>query len=340
MVSVIFPVYNVGKYLERAVRSAAEQTYKNTEIILVDDGSPDNSGEICDRLSRQYDNVTVIHKENGGAASARNAGLEAAHGKYIMFLDSDDYIDRDTAETMVEAMEKEEADVVTVNFRAEKNGTVTEHMMKMTPGTVEYPAADFLEIYRRWGKEISVFNWNCLYRRSVIDKLQLRFLPMTEVWSEDQLFNLCYYTAVRKGVYIDRSLYNYAVHEGTLSRSRKKPEIIPRKVNLSLQLKKFADSRGVKISRDFCTLRMWDDLIEACRAMDSPEDAAAGIGMISGKVKRHYKRCLFGMLFGRAGRYYVKDYGLSRKSAMFLRLMILLLILDRPEKPVRSYLYG
>lgn len=95
LISVIVPVYNVEKYLERCVNSIINQTYQNLEIILVDDGSPDNCGAICDEYAKKDSRIKVIHKENGGLSSARNAGLDIATGEYITFVDSDDYISID-----------------------------------------------------------------------------------------------------------------------------------------------------------------------------------------------------------------------------------------------------
>ena len=89
-VSIIIPVYNVAPYLDRCVQSACNQTYRNIEIILVDDGSTDESGEMCDRWAEKDSRVRVVHKKNGGLSDARNTGLDIAHGKYILFLDSDD----------------------------------------------------------------------------------------------------------------------------------------------------------------------------------------------------------------------------------------------------------
>ena len=96
LVSVIVPVYNVEKYLNRCVDSLVQQTYHNLEIIMVDDGSKDNSGRICDLLAKQDKRIKVIHKLNGGLASARNAGIKKANGQYILFVDSDDWIELDT----------------------------------------------------------------------------------------------------------------------------------------------------------------------------------------------------------------------------------------------------
>ena len=92
MISVIIPVYNVEKYLARCIDSVLRQTYHNFEIILVDDGTPDRSGEICDEYAAKDARISVIHKENGGLSSARNAGIEAAKGQWLQFVDSDDYI--------------------------------------------------------------------------------------------------------------------------------------------------------------------------------------------------------------------------------------------------------
>ena len=93
MISVIIPVYNVQDTLERAVESVQNQTYQNIEVILVNDGSTDSSGQICDELAATDERIRVIHKPNGGLSSARNAGIEAAKGEFLSFLDSDDYFD-------------------------------------------------------------------------------------------------------------------------------------------------------------------------------------------------------------------------------------------------------
>lgn len=111
-VSVVIPVYNVEKYLCECVDSALNQTYENVEIILVDDGATDSSGLICDGYAQKDSRVVVIHRENGGLSAARNTGLDAATGEYIYFLDSDDYIEKNTISDLVSTIEQEKADVV------------------------------------------------------------------------------------------------------------------------------------------------------------------------------------------------------------------------------------
>lgn len=104
IISIIVPIYNVEKYLEECVLSIVNQTWENKQIILVDDGSTDNSGKICDRLQTEYPYIEVIHKKNGGLASVRNAGLDIAIGEYVGFVDSDDYIEHDMYDKMYESM--------------------------------------------------------------------------------------------------------------------------------------------------------------------------------------------------------------------------------------------
>lgn len=104
LISVIVPVYNIQGYLERCVRSICAQTYKDLEIILVDDGSTDGSGEICDRLAKEDNRIRVFHKENGGSSSARNLGIREAMGEYLGFIDSDDYIEPDMYELLADGI--------------------------------------------------------------------------------------------------------------------------------------------------------------------------------------------------------------------------------------------
>ena len=116
-ISVIVPVYKVEQYLHRCLDSILNQTFTGFEIILVDDGSTDGSGEICDRYAAKYNNIKVIHKENGGLSSARNAGLEIAKGKYIMFVDSDDMIHSKTLEKQLSILHETDADAVICSFQ-------------------------------------------------------------------------------------------------------------------------------------------------------------------------------------------------------------------------------
>ena len=124
-VSVIIPVYNVEQYVEKSIQSVLNQSMKDIEIILVNDGSTDKSGEICDRYGQKEERIIVIHKENGGLSSARNVGVKAASGDYIGFIDSDDYIESVMYETLYQMAERDSADVAVCGvYDVYKNGKV------------------------------------------------------------------------------------------------------------------------------------------------------------------------------------------------------------------------
>lgn len=112
LISVIVPVYKVEKYINKCVDSIINQTYTNLEIILVDDGSPDNCGNICDEYAKKDNRIKVVHKENAGVSSARNIGLEKSSGKYITFIDADDYVEKNYCEELLNILKIENADCV------------------------------------------------------------------------------------------------------------------------------------------------------------------------------------------------------------------------------------
>ena len=111
LISVILPIYNVEKYLEKCLKSVINQTYKNLEIILVDDGSKDNSPQICDEYAVKDKRIVVIHKSNGGLSDARNAGIEIAKGKYIALIDSDDYVEKDYVQFLYQLIKENNAEM-------------------------------------------------------------------------------------------------------------------------------------------------------------------------------------------------------------------------------------
>ena len=123
LVSIVVPVYKVEEYLERCVKSICEQTYPELEIILVNDGSPDRCGAICEELAEKDYRIRVVHKQNGGLSDARNAGVKFATGKYLLFVDSDDYIAKELVEKAVAEAEKGECDLVLFDYYCVENGT-------------------------------------------------------------------------------------------------------------------------------------------------------------------------------------------------------------------------
>lgn len=179
LISIIVPVYNVEEYLDRCVESLVNQTYTNLEIILVDDGSPDNSGKLCDEWALKDKRVKVIHKENGGVSSARNIGIDNANGEYIGFVDSDDYVDINFLSTINALINKEKKDVYVFNYFKVKDGNIVKNTMKCD--NEKYS----LEVIKANG--IDGFVCNKIYKKSII--CDIRFNLKVSM-CEDLLFNL------------------------------------------------------------------------------------------------------------------------------------------------------
>ena len=168
MISVIVPVYNVERYLKRCVDSIINQTYSDLEIILVDDGSTDSSGYLCDEIKKTNTRIKVIHKANGGLSSARNAGLEIATGSYIGFVDSDDWIATDMYESLIVAIKETESDVAITGInRIYDNGYCKKQFIKEK--TEIYQGADIIEEYLKQNS-FSTAAWDKLYKKKLFEK--------------------------------------------------------------------------------------------------------------------------------------------------------------------------
>ena len=174
-VSVIVPIYNVEKYLDRSVDSLVNQTYENIEIILVDDGTKDSSGEIADRRAKEDSRIKVIHKLNGGLGSARNSGIKEATGEYLLFLDSDDYVDLNTIEELVKEAKKG-YDIVCCGF-----DRVDEETKKVYSQEMISMPFDELEINKDTILETAFLNpsgWGKLFKKDIIK----------DVWFSEELY--------------------------------------------------------------------------------------------------------------------------------------------------------
>lgn len=169
-ISVIVPVYNVQQYLEKCVRSLIEQTYKEIEIILVDDGSTDRSGVLCDEMAEMDERICVIHKKNGGLSSARNTGIDYAKGEYLYFVDSDDYIAKDTLKKLYDKIKQEKADLALcgIAYIDENGHTIKEILPYMTDGEVWNEEQFWKNRYiMGTGNICYAVAWNKLYRRTL-----------------------------------------------------------------------------------------------------------------------------------------------------------------------------
>ena len=206
LISIVIPVYKVEKYLDRCVQSVVEQSYKNLEIILVDDGSPDNCPVMCDEWANKDKRIKVIHKQNGGVSSARNAGLEIATGKYLQFIDSDDYIDKDYTERLLSGYDGGDFDLSCGGYKIiPLKGDVKLFSVKDYLGiNILEKGSLFLEFVLKWLLDVTV---NKLYKMELAKKIRFDTnLPL----SEDRKFTLDYLRLIKGKInFVDTCGYNY-----------------------------------------------------------------------------------------------------------------------------------
>lgn len=198
MVSVIIPVYNVTSSLERCVRSVLNQSYRDFEIILIDDGSKDGSADICDRLVQKYTNIRVVHQSNSGVSAARNRGIELAKGRYLCFVDSDDYVERDYLRSLLLGLEHAGADIAFCDLCGKQ--------LLVSKQTME-SSSEIINAILGYGKdENNQAVWNKMFDRDVVGDLRFNadiFL------GEDTLFCVEYAKRCKRGVYVSQGLYHY-----------------------------------------------------------------------------------------------------------------------------------
>ena len=211
--SVVVPVYNVENYLKKCINSILSQTFKDFELILVDDGSTDNSGHICDEYDHQYEKVKVIHKENGGLSSARNAGIEIATGEYISFIDSDDYIDSNMFLNMIEALQNTNKDIAAcgrvVDLWGEREKI--EFSLKKEKVYSREQAIEEVLLLR----DIDVAAWDKIYRKFLFDSIRY---PEGKI-SEDAAIIFQMLDISNGVVHVGTPFYHYIYRKNSISKS-------------------------------------------------------------------------------------------------------------------------
>ena len=208
-ISVIIPVYKVEDYVERAIHSVLNQTLRDIECIVVDDGSPDDSGKLCDQCAQEDDRVIVFHKENGGAPSARNMAMKKAKGKYIYFMDADDWAEQEMLEDMWNLAESHEADYVVTGYYIDTYYNDYDYVTQRVCAEDAFyiSAEDFhKQAYRYFDQNLLYTPWNKLYRSDLIQGNKIYF-PNT-LW-DDFPFNLAYMQYVNRVVVSSKKYYHF-----------------------------------------------------------------------------------------------------------------------------------
>lgn len=214
-IDIVIPIYNVEAYLRQCIESVINQTYKAINIILVDDGSPDKCPEICDEYSKNYNNVVVVHKLNGGLSDARNAGMKACNSKFIMFLDSDDWLEPNTMETMMELLHENDADIVCTESILEFDNGVSKRN-KSFFSVLNSEQATKAVLNRR----INVSACGKLYKRCLFEGIEYP----KQCLHEDIPVIFPLLMKAKKLVMMDVPLYHYRQQYGSISRNSFKPQ--------------------------------------------------------------------------------------------------------------------
>ena len=222
-VSIIVPIYNDEKYLSQCIESLICQTYTNIEIILINDGSTDNSSTICEMFAQNDNRIRTIHQQNKGLSGARNAGIEVSSGDFIMFVDSDDWIESNTCEEAVKYSEAFNADIVFWSYTREYDDLILVKKVINTKNEVEVfdksevkfklqrRIMGLIEDEMRYPENMDslVTAWSKLYRRNIFENNEVKFIDTKIIGTEDALFNLYAFGFCKRAVYINKELYHY-----------------------------------------------------------------------------------------------------------------------------------
>ncbi len=244
--SIIMPVYNVAVYLERSVSSVLSQSGDDYEVILADDGSTDASGALCDAWAKRNKKIRVIHKQNGGLASARNAGLDAAKGSYVLFIDSDDYVEPNMLEVLRKAVQaSQNADIIRYDLIMHRATGATPYQNQYARGLYEWENIRNKLVLPILRDTASYLLSSCLhaYRLDFLNKNDLRFVSERLILSEDFLFVLCAMYSAQSLYITDALLYHYEMREGSLTHSPK-PHIFEQYTRLHQELIAFFEGKN------------------------------------------------------------------------------------------------
>lgn len=203
-ISIIVPIYNVEKYLNRCIESIVNQTYQNLEIILVDDGSPDQCSEICDQWALKDSRIKVIHKKNGGLSDARNKGMEIASGDYIGFVDSDDWLHKNALEILLLFMQESQVDIVECKSSSVERYVQDEIVLKNQIKSCRYSTETALSRLIL-EKPLKQTVWNKLYRRKLIEQIPFE----VGKYHEDEYWTYQIFAKAKEILFIDVILYYY-----------------------------------------------------------------------------------------------------------------------------------
>lgn len=310
-VSIIVPIYNAQKTLERCIESILNQDFSDFELLLIDDGSKDDSGKICDVYAKKDHRVRVIHKENSGVSASRNLALQEAKGEYLQFLDADDWITPNATRLLVESLEQNHCDMVIADFyrvikeRLSHKGSIDEDGVlsreEFANFMMENPADFYYGVL-----------WNKLYKKSIIEKQQLCMNPKIS-WCEDFMFNLEYIRHCENIFVLQVPIYYYVKTKGSL-------------VSQSMSLTKTIKTKMMVFEyyTDFYKQVLTEEEYEKKRLqiysylMDMASDEIVPPTLLSNSKKLGQERSLANAALGDDNNYFAEDYRNRKLMAYYI----------------------
>lgn len=290
-ISVIIPIYNVEKYLERCLNSVIEQTYKNLEIILVDDGSPDGCAQICDIYKKKDERILVIHQKNKGLSGARNAGLDIATGKFVCFIDSDDYIDKNMIEILYKNLKHTNSDISICGFEQIDEDEKINKKEKQNNNIKILNKREGLKelIYHKYG--LDIVTWNKLYKISLFDKIKF---PQGKIYEDfatipfliDQSSNICV---------TDEKLYYYVQRKGSINNNLKFNSHIFDLIENTSKMENFIEEKYGEIYKYVIPGILFFNIIAINQLIEFNKDNENSdyITLIVEKIKKYKKSIIF-----------------------------------------------
>lgn len=218
LVSIVVPIYNVELYIDDCINTLINQTYKKIEIILVDDGSTDNSQKICEEYAKQDSRIKVLHKENGGLSDARNKGLDVAQGKYIIFVDSDDFVNIYFVEKLYKSCVQNESDISVCKYQEIKSKKEAAWKKQINSNNRTMTGREYIiDMYNGESEKLGFVAWNKIYKKDLFINNNIRY-PKGKYYEDTfTTFRLLYTT--KKITVINDTLYYYRIREGSIMTS-------------------------------------------------------------------------------------------------------------------------
>lgn len=257
LVTIIIAIYNAEKYLDKTINSVLNQTYKNFELILIDDGSKDNSLEICEKYKNKDNRIRLIKQENLGVSASRNKGLEIANGEFICFMDADDYIEQNMLEEYIGIYKKYNYDLIVSGYFSEIDLDNNISYDKIYLPNKRYSTIDQIkeDFVLMWDKHLLYNIWNKFYKKSLIDEYNIRFIKQN--WGEDIEFNREYLLKINTLYNSEKCFYHYVRGRKDSITGKYIENLYDIRIQEDIEFRNYFEKFGIKEEeyREFCARR-------------------------------------------------------------------------------------